>query len=210
MTRATTSKSTTEGQIARFERWRRTLPSHTAYLASMVVETIVPLFTDQGLLRYPDYAANDSYAVGMNCIPLQRRSGDRWPTVEIRFDKRQRPILGVIFSELPDICHRMRNGEHEIARSKANAVEGDAFFELCKGRPGSFNGNFGYQWFALRPRHRLDEECALLRSSSIWLLERFNEGLPRAWYDAQPGYVDPHAFLSSASRIIRKRTSAAG
>ncbi len=207
----TGSKSAAEGQIARFERWRKALPVHTAYLVSVVVETVIPLFADQELLRYPDYAANNSYAVGANCIPLQRRSGDRWPTAEIRFDKRQRPFLGVTFSELPEICHRLSpTGEQEILRSDANAVEGDAFFTLCKGRAGRFNRNFGYQWFALRPTHEIDEECALLRSCCTWLLRRFDEGLPKAWYEAQPGYVDPHAFLNSMSRITRKKAATTG
>lgn len=205
MTRTSTGKTSPEGQIARFERWRRGLPRHTAHLVSTVLETVVPMFTEQGLLRYPDYAANDSYAIGMNCIPLQRRSGNKWPTVEIRFDKRQRPFLGVTFSELPEPCHRLKNGEHEIPRLKANAVEGDAFFSLCKGHFGRFNANFGYQWLALRPMHTLDKECGLLRRSTAWLLERFNEGLPEEWDHAQPGYVDSHAFLSGASRIVRKR-----
>jgi hypothetical protein len=206
MTPTKSSKSTLDGQIARFERWRKDLPARTAYLVSSVVETVVPLFAGHGLLRYPDYAANSSYAIGMNCIPLQRRSGDAWPTVEIRFDKRQRPFLGLIFSELPEICHRiLPTGEQEILRPEANVVEGDAFFTLCKGSSTRFDRNFGYQWFALRPTRELDEECALLRLCSTWLLERFDEGLPKTWYEAKAGYVDPHAFMNGMSRTVRKK-----
>ncbi len=206
MTPSASSKSPDEGQIARFERWRRKLPPRAGYFVSLVVDTVVPLFTERGLLRHPEYAANNSYAVGMNCIPLQRRSGDRWPTTEIGFDKRQRPFLGLTFSELPENCHRLLPGEERaIPRLQANAVEGDAFFSLTKGQPGNFNRNFGYRWLALRPSHRLDEQCALLRSCSTWLLERFDEGFPKARCEAQPGYVDPHAFLNRMSRNIRLR-----
>jgi len=202
------------GQIARFERWRKKLPANTAYLVSTVLETVVPLFIEQGFVRYPDYAANNNYAIGNNCIPLQRRSGDRWPTVEILFHKRKHPSLGVHFSELPENCLRwLPAGEQVIPRSEACVVEGDAHFVLCKELPGRFGGEFGgfgYHWFALRPKHRLDKECASLRACCTWLLERFNEGLPAAWYESQGGFVDPHAFLSGGTMRMKKSVTGSG
>ena len=188
------------GQIARFERWRKTLSPNTAYLVSTVVETVVPLFIEQGFVRYPDYAANNNYAIGNKTIPLQRRSGDRWATVEIHFDDRKRPALGVTFSELPEMCARwpLTGDRQAIPRAEANVVEGDAFFTLAKGPPRFFGtpvGNFGYYGFVLRPRHKLDKECAAMRSCCAWLLERFNEGLPAAWYEGRPRPVDPHAWM---------------
>jgi hypothetical protein len=87
-------------QIKRFERWRRTLPKNTAYLVSLVVDKVVPLFEARGFDRFRDYAAGSTFAVGPNCIPLQRRSGAEWPTVEILFHKRGAPCLGVTFGVL--------------------------------------------------------------------------------------------------------------
>jgi hypothetical protein len=41
-------------QIKRFERWRRTLPKNTAYLVSLVVDKVVPLFEARGFDRFRD------------------------------------------------------------------------------------------------------------------------------------------------------------
>ncbi len=192
-------------QLKRFDRWRRRLPANTVYLADLVIDEIVPIFRERGFDRFPDYAVASAFAIGPNCISLQRRSGPEWPTVEIVFDKRSRPVLGVHFAMLPEVCCRQtENGPKEIPRLQANVVEGSAFFILCKGRRGNFDGNFGYSWLALRPKHKLDGEIATLRSLIPWLLEILEKGIPESWYEKPAGYVEQYAFLSPASNILSK------
>jgi hypothetical protein len=194
-----------EDQIKRFERWRRDLPDKAADLVTLVLEQIVPDFRGAGLERFGDYAGGSSFAVGPNCIPLQRRSGSEWPTVEIQFDKRQRPVLGVVFARLPEVCMRHAEaGTTKIPRLDANVVEGPVFFTLCKGEGRSLDCNFGYHGFVLRPQHKLREEIAALKSLLPWLLRILDEGIPEEWTKKQPGYVDRHAFLSRAANIFRQ------
>ena len=191
-------------QIKHFERWRQKTPENTAYFIARVVDEIVPLFLERGYGRYADYAAGSTFAVGANCIPLQRRSGSQWPTVEILFHRRGAPSLGVNFASLPEICQRhTTNGTKDIPRIEACVVEGPAFFSLCKGKSRNLDCNFGNRWFALRPKRKLDEEIAVLKLLLPWLFGVLEEGIPEAWYAKNPGYVDQHAFLSRASRIFR-------
>ena len=174
------------------------------YLSNLVIDQIVPAFREQGFDRYPDYAGGNAFAVGPNCIPLQRREGSEWPTVEILFDKRSRPSLGVTFAALPEICCRQTlQGTQQIPRLEANVVEGRAFFLLCRGQHGNFDGNFGYHWLALRPKRKLDIEVAVLGSLLPWLFDLLEKGIPEAWYRQKPGYVGKFGFLSPASRIFR-------
>src|SRR5258706_14129575 len=122
-------------QLKRFDRWRQRLPENTMYLSNLVIDQIVPVFREQGFDRYPDYAGGSAFAVGPNCVPLQRRRGPEWPTVEILFDKRSRPSLGVTFAMLPEVCYRQtERGTTEIPRLEANVVEGPIHLSLCKGQ----------------------------------------------------------------------------
>jgi hypothetical protein len=169
------------------------------------MDEIVSVFREQGFDRFPDYAGGSAFAIGPNCVPLQRRSGPEWPTVEILFDKRSRPSLGINFAMLPEVCCRETEyGPREIPRLEANVAEGQAFFFLCKGQHTNFDGNFGCRWFALRPKPKLDGEVAILKSLLPWLFDTLKNGIPNAWYKKRPGYVDHYAFLSPASRIFRR------
>jgi hypothetical protein len=191
-------------QPKRFDRWRQKLPDRANYLTSLVVNEIFPTFRERGFNCFPDYAGRSAVAIGPNCIPLQRRSGPEWPTVEIVFDKRNRPAFGVNFAMLPDVCCRQtEHGSKEIPRLEANVVEGRAFFILCKGLHANFDCDFGYRWFALSPKRKLDSEVAIFRSLLPWLFNILDHGIPESWYDKKPGYVDQHAFLSRASNIFR-------
>ena len=93
-------------QRDRFERWRRRLPENAAYFVSLLFDEILPLFESDGFDRFGDYAGGSTFAVGPNCLPLQKRRGSEWPTVEIIFDKRRNPSLGVHFAALPERCWR--------------------------------------------------------------------------------------------------------
>jgi len=191
-------------QLKRFDRWRQRLPENTSYLTGLVIDEIVPIFRERSFDRFSDYAGGSAFAVGPNCIPLQRRSGPEWPTVEIVFDKRRRPALGVNFAMLPEVCCRQTaHGLKQIPRLEANVVEGPAFFILCKGRRTNFDCDFGYREFALRPKPKLDGEVAILKSLLPRLLSILEKGVPEAWYQKKPGYVDQYAFLSRGSRIFK-------
>lgn len=193
------------GQLRRFDRWRRNLPENTAYFVSRIVDDIVPAFLEQGFGRYSDYAGGSTYAVGANCIPLQRRAGIEWPTVEILFDRKYRPSIGVNFALLPEGCVRPElNGDKAIPRMEANVVEGPAFFSLCKGCHKNFDCNFGCTGFVLRPRNRIDREIEQLQSLLPWLFDCFEHEILKSWYDRSPGYVAKHAFLSRASQTFSK------
>lgn len=195
--------STTKGQLERFDRWRQRLPENTMYLTNAVLDELLPVFQDRGFDRFSDYADGSRSEVGPNCIPLQRRSGSEWPTVEVLFDKRNRPTLSVNFATLPEVCFRQtEQGEEKISRIKANVAGGPAFFILCKGRRINFDCNFGCRGLVLRPKSKLDAEVAILKSLLPWLFNVLETGIPDAWYKAQPGYVDKHAFLSRGSRIF--------
>jgi hypothetical protein len=189
-------------QIKRFERWRRKLPKNTAHLVSLVLDEVVPIFQARGFDRFHDYAAGSTFAVGPNCIPLQRRSGRDWPTVEISFHKRRAPILGVHFAMLPEICHRISLTEHrrvEIPRAEANVVEGPAFFSLCKGTSRNY-ANFGYRWFSPMPKYTLRREIDTLKTLLPWLFDLFDRGIPPTWLEGPVGYVDRHAFMARPPR----------
>ena len=189
-------------QIKRFERWRRFLPKNSAYFVTLILEEIVPLFRAKGFDRFKDYAGGSTFAVGGNNIPLQRRSGSEWPTVEIRFHY-QNPSIDVSFGALPEICCRVtaEGTIVEIPRIEASVVDGPAVFHLCKGK-NNFR-NFGYSFFAFSPKRKLDKEIIILKSLLPWLFSTL-ECIPEAWFRSQPGYVDPHAFLNPASRMFRK------
>ena len=186
-------------QIKRFERWRARIPKNTSYFVALVIDEIVPLLHAHGFDRYHDYAQGSTFAVGPNCIPLQRRSGREWPTVEILFHKRGMPSLGVHFGMLPEICYRWSLTEHrwlEIPRLNASVVEGPAFFSLCKGLGKNFDCNFGYRWLSIFPKQKLREEIDTLKVLLPWMFDLFEDGVPPAWLESPNGYVDRHVFMS--------------
>jgi hypothetical protein len=188
-------------QSQRFGKWRKKLPKNTAKLADIVVEQIVPLFESRGIIRHADYAGGRARSMGANCIPLQLRQGNEWPTVELLFDKRGRPALGVTFAMLPELCFRQtEHGPIQIPRCEANVVEGRAFFSLCKGHHGYNDRNLGYYYFSLNPERKLANEIIMLKSLLPWLFELFERGIPDDWLQGSPRYVDRHAFL-----VIRAR-----
>jgi hypothetical protein len=96
------------------------------------------------------------------------------------------------------------DGPVEILRAEANVGEGAAFFSLCKGTGQNFDGNFGYQYFSLRPKRRIRREVDILKSLLPWLFKVFANGIPSAWITGKARYVDKNAFLSPASNIFRR------
>jgi hypothetical protein len=185
----------TGNPIDRFDRWRSRLPARTTYIVQRVVDELVPLYESAGLQRYKDYAGGDLRFVGSNCISLQRREGTNWPTVEIQFDRRNRPSFNIVFAELPEICARRTvNSLTNISRTEANVVEGDASFVLCKGFKKNFDCTFGITGMTLFPESKIDYEFSLAISRSRSLIELFRIGLPHQWLSASPGYVADFVF----------------
>lgn len=134
----------------RFERWRAKLPKHTRYLVDQVLERIVPEFEARGFQWYDDFAGGDPKEVAHNEIPLQRREGEQWPTVQIRFDKRHRPAFHIDFAMLPTVCRRWGIDEHhpwieiDVPRERAITVYAPVYFGLRRGKYKSLDGQFGH------------------------------------------------------------------
>ena len=115
--------------IERFETWRRRQAPFTANLALRVVSELVPLYEAGEFSRFADYAGDDSSAVRASTVALQRRSGDRWPTVEVQFHPKGRASFNIIFAELPEVCYRWTSGSAvPVDRKLANVVERGAIF----------------------------------------------------------------------------------
>ncbi|MBB3118225.1 hypothetical protein [Pseudoduganella violacea] len=169
-------------QIERFERWRGRQTGHLAHLVQLVLNEVVPELEAAGLRRHADYAANLSRSVSATTIALQRRSGPLWPTVEIEFPLRRKPLLGLTFAMLPETCYRYGEaGPEAIPRLEANVVEGDIAFSLCKGGNRNYDCNFGYEWLALLPARRLRAEVDQMKQRLPWLLDVLNSGIPADW-----------------------------
>ena len=178
----------------RFDRWRSTLPSNTAYFVQQIIERVVPQFEANGFVWYSDFAGGDTTQIGANDIPLQRRRGAEWPTVQIIFDKRRRPSLGVDFAVLPAICKRWSGGQYvDIPHEKALVFEGPAYFSLCKSSHDTCN--FGYRWFAISPRRYLEAEIERLLALLPELFGLFESGLPQGWLTQKFGRVAEHVLL---------------
>jgi hypothetical protein len=199
-------------QIKRFERWRRLLPKETAYLVDLALGEVVPLFLARGFDRFHDYAGGSTFAVGPNCIPLQRREGVDWPTVEILFHKRRAPILGVHFGWLPEVCYRLVIASDtwvRILRAEVGLVEGPALFSLCKGTRKNLDCNFGYRWWALRPKSKIRSEVDMLKLLLPMLFNLLDRGLPAVWMEHPDGYVDRHVFMTRSLRLRSQQQSIA-
>jgi len=188
--------------ITRFERWRTKLPERTAFFVDLVFDEIVPLFIEHGFERHADYAKGRNDALHPYTLALQRRSGERWPTVELQFGDLGRPFLRVSFAALPDICHRIgEHGEADIPRIEANVVEGETFFSLCKGRNRDFDCNFGIMFFAVFWKKKLRSEVRQLHSLLPFLFELFDRGIPLDW-EGRVGKVHPQVYANRGAKRL--------
>jgi hypothetical protein len=201
----------------RFERWRNKLPELNRYLVDQVLARIVPEFEARGFKWYDDFAGGESKEIGYDEIPLQRREGDRWPTVQIRFNRRRHPEFFIDFAMLPTVCRRWGTDEHhpwekiEVPRDKAIVAYAPAYFRLSKGERRGVNGSFGYSWFSLFPRRKLDAEVGEAISLLPILFDLFDQGIPEAWLTHdKPWYVDKHVMLSGSWYLSEQRHTTAG
>lgn len=216
----------------RFERWRNKLPEHTRYLVDQVLARIVPEFEARGFKWYDDFAGGDAKAVSYNEIPLQRREGEQWPTVQISFDKRARPAFYINFSMLPPICRGIF-GEEDGPRERAIVSGAPVYFRLCKGRHKSLDGEFGHAFskvnyffflpmliagligrdlgstikdirFIASPRHFLDAEVSKATELLPVVFDLFDKGIPNAWLTHEFGYVDKYVMLMGSWYLNEK------
>jgi len=188
--------------ITRFDRWRSKLPEKSAFLVSLVLDQIVPVFIGHGFERHRDYAKDRTDALAPSTIGLQRRSGERWATVELHFGDGGRPLLGVRFAALPEVCHRLGvHGDADIPRIAANVVEGEACFSLCKGDNKSLACSFGYSYFALFWEKKLRSEVNQLASLLPFLFDLFDRGIPLDW-TGRVGKVHQHVYANRGAKLL--------
>lgn len=160
----------------RFKRWHAKLPNRTRYLADLILTEVVPLFEGQGFRWYEDYAGGDIQQVANHSIPLQRRAGDFWPTVEISFDKRKRSELRVNFAVLPPDCRRWtEDGWVAVSQSEAALVDGNAMF-CMRGRSRLHPLGFGYRYFSPQPKRLLKKDVAFVVEQLPELFQLFDSG----------------------------------
>lgn len=196
--------------IARFDKWRSTLPERTSLLVNLILDEIVPVLIEHGFERHPDYAKDRTDALKPSTIALQRRIGERWPTVELQFGDLHRPQLGVYFAALPEVCHRIGvHDEADIPRIAANVVEGETFFSLCKGQNKDFDCNFGYQFFSLFWKNKLRSEVNQLHSLLPFLFDVLDRGIPADW-EGRVGKVHTHVFANRGAKLLGQISDSSG
>lgn len=206
-----------------FERWRKKLPVNSAYLVEQVLARIVPLFEAKAFVWYPDFAGGDLAQIGANEIPLQRRQGSEWPTVQLAFHKHGRPWFQIHFAALPEVCRRLDGalGYSPVARQTSIAVEAPAYFGLRRGRWGDYrDGQFGFNCLTLFPipvglsrfiRYRfsplsfLDSEVEAALALLPVLFDVFDRGIPREWLQHGFGYATPHVILIHSWKLWEER-----
>ena len=196
----------------RFAGWRRRMPRKTTqYLVDQVVARIVPEFERHGFVWYPDFAGNDPQEIGANEIPLQRREGEEWPTVQVTFLKGVwGPRFSIAFSSLPEVCKNPVRSA--IPRDKAIAVYGPAYFDLRRGVWNDHrDSEFGFNWaplllptpakllrlirYLLNWRKFLDSEVDAALALLPLLFDIFDRGIPQGWLDHDFGRVTPNVML---------------
>lgn len=199
-----------------FNRWKKNLPSKTSNLVEQVLIKIVPVFERHGYVWYSDFAGGDHNQVGSNQIPLQKRSGEEWPTVSIWFNGDRHPRFRIHFSVLPEHCRRLRaDGFDWIPREKATVLEGAASFTLLRAnvsKPYLDDDVFGFSYYAnLAPArlHKLvhfyfspikyfslEVDAALIQVQK--LISVLEQPIPREWIEHDRGLVTEFIRLNSS------------
>lgn len=191
------------GHRKRFERWRTRLPKHTAYLVDQVLSRIVPEFEARGFQWYDDFAGGDPKEIGWHDIPLQRRTGTVWPTVQILF-ARSRPFFNVDFACLPPVC-RTNFGRIEIPREMAIVVYAPVNFRLLNGKSSGDICSFGYKCFSVSPRRKIDAEVDKVMGLLPFLFELFDRGIPDDWLTHDYGKVGKYFSLEGSWYLDERR-----
>lgn len=158
-----------ENKSLRFARWREKLPKHTRFLADLVADTILPEFESRGFVWHAKSTAGFVY--------LSRPDRDCWPAVQIRFHKRDKPMVLMDVACLPEICRRWDGHSFvPVPREQAEIVDAPALFFLRNKRKFAPNF-FGYGYFSLLPSRHLRKEIETLESLLPRLFEVFEQKL---------------------------------
>jgi hypothetical protein len=205
----------------RFTGWRKRMPQKTQYLVDQVLGRLVPEFERHGFVWYPDFAGNDPQEIGANEIPLQRRSGEEWPTVQICFLKGGwGPRFRITFSSLPEICKTVSKGE--VSREMAIAVYGPAYFHLQRGIwKDRDSSEFGFNWmplllptpgkffrlirYLINWRRYLDSEVDAALALLPVLFDIFDQGIPQEWIEHGFGSITSHVMLIHSWKLWELR-----
>lgn len=188
----------------RFERWHARLPSRSAQMVARVRSVLIPSLERHGYFWFDDYAGGRAGNVGGNEIPLQKRSGDEWPTVHIRFDLQGRPFFHIFFAALPVVC-RTNFAQDEVPRSEAMIIDAPGLFSLRRGNGAADDGRFGYVWASLWPARKIESEVNAAVKCLPFVFDLLSVGVPREWLERKPGRVDAHAALHSSWYCDRQR-----
>ena len=197
----------------RFMNWRKRMPEKTKYLVDKVLERIVPEFEKRGFVWYPDFAENNPQEIGANEIPLQKREGTEWPTVQIAFSRDKGPRFGIIFSALPEICKNPVRPV--ISREQAIVVYGPAYFDLRRGKWKNYlDAQFGAGFLLPTPsnlfrlskywldwRKFFDSEVEVALALLPYMFETFDKKLYQEWLNRPFGYLNEHVFLLMSWKI---------
>jgi hypothetical protein len=187
----------------RFESWHKRLKPNAEFLVDQVLERIVPKFIEQGYEWFDDFAGGNPQEIGMNEIPLQKRTGEEWPTVQIRFHA-SRPNLQLRFGRLPEIC--MKNfATTETPRLLASLVYAPAYFGLAKDQQNNDDLMFGYWRMALFPRKRILNEIDTLEGLLPLALHCLEHQLPADWLTASYGSISKNVWLIGSWHIDNLR-----
>lgn len=187
----------------RFSTWKERLGENSRYLVDQVCAVLLPEFEKHGFVWYGDFAGGKVSEVAANEIPLQRRTGENWPTVQLWFDKRGCPFFCISFAELPKIC-RKEFGTQEIPREEAIIAYAPAFFSLVRNGRGDI-GMFGYSRFSLFPKRKLDSEIKRALGMIQILFPLFERGIPTEWLYKEPGMVAANILLNSSWETDERR-----
>lgn len=173
------------------------------YLVDRVLTEIVPPLQAKGLQWWDDYAGGDPQEIGANTIPLQQRTAEVWPTVELAFSNRGHPAFMLDFAALPPICRRY--GLDPVPREQATVTCAPGYFTLCKGSRRNFDCQFGYRWISVAPYRRIDREINLAIALLPQLLDILDSGIPNEWLTRPFGYVTEHVLLAGSWHLSAKR-----
>lgn len=204
----------------RFAGWRKRAPHKTQYLADQVLDRLVPEFERHGFVWYADFAVENSREIGANEIPLQRRTNEEWPTVQIRFYSKWGPRLHIDFSALPEICRSPLRSS--IPREAAIAVYGPACFSLRRGIwKDNQDSEFGFNWMPLllptpaklfrlfryifNWRKYLDSEVDAALTLLPILFDIFDRGIPQEWIEHGFGSITPNVMLTHSWKLWESR-----
>jgi hypothetical protein len=153
---------------ARFDRWRQKLPGNTRYLAELVAERILPAFEAQGFVWHDKATAGFLYLV--------RPEPECWPAVQIRFHPQRSPMTLLDVGCLPESCRKWDGRAFvPVPREAAEIVDGPVLFYL---RNRKFAPNyFGYRFFSVMPKRRIERDIARLEERLPRLFELFDQKL---------------------------------